>query len=446
MRKNKQINFAKKIQEYSPRFWLPSNEPIINVNSNSWFNIQEKNSNHLNNKFNAKLPIPRTKMIRYAEKIRIYPTKKQRRILLNWMNSYIRMYNEALRFIKRRRIMKKSTITNWKIMRTKHLKDIKANIIKKSAKVNAHVLDGAIQDVCSHLKSCITNLQNDNIKHFRLRYLKFSKKSKIIKIENNCIKKDKTSFCPSVFKNKFILKKITNGKVEDFNLGNITSSFYIHYNKDKNEFTLLNPIKTVSTKLHSNRDTISLDPGIRTFQTGYSTNKCVEIGTNLKSTIKKHLDKIDKIDKIKNDDTINKRTKNKIKKKNYRKISNKIDDLHWKSINYLTKNYGNILIGNLSTKSIVKKNNNIDKMTKRIGLLMRLYIYKQRLAYKCERNKLSCNEIDEAYTSVTCTNCGFYKKDLGNSHIYNCDKCKHKIGRDFAGARNILINSLKTKK
>ncbi len=32
-----------------------------------------------------------------------------------------------------------------------------------------------------------------------------------------------------------------------------------------------------------------------------------------------------------------------------------INDMHWKTINYLTDNYKTILIGNLSTKNIVEK-------------------------------------------------------------------------------------------
>ena len=125
------------------------------------------------------------------------------------------------------------------------------------------------------------------------------------------------------------------------------------------------------------------------------------------------------------------------------KITNCVDDLHWKSIKYLTDNYGNVLIGNLSTKSIV--NNQTSKLSpiiKRIALLMRLYTFKQRLIYKCKRHKIGYAEIDEAYISITCTNCGYLKRDLADAKIYDCKNCGCKIGRYYAGARNILIRSL----
>ena len=41
-----------------------------------------------------------------------------------------------------------------------------------------------------------------------------------------------------------------------------------------------------------------------------------------------------------------------------KKIRNLTDELHWKTINYLVKNYDTILIGNMSSKGIVSKDGN----------------------------------------------------------------------------------------
>jgi hypothetical protein len=48
-------------------------------------------------------------------------------------------------------------------------------------------------------------------------------------------------------------------------------------------------------------------------------------------------------------------TKNKNEKQINRKIKNWVDELHWKVIKYLVSTSQNILIGNLSSKSISKK-------------------------------------------------------------------------------------------
>lgn len=446
-REEQQNLLQNNILSQSNKFWLPKNNNKINIASHSWFDIKEIHAKQKNKKFNAKLKISKLKSMTKCEKIKMYPTKTQRIILLNWMNAYVRMYNETLKLFKHRKINKLPTIVSWKTLRTSYLKNIKSIIIKSSnlkhlnykTQVASHVLDGAIQDACAKLKSCITNLKRRNIKHFRLRYLKQSKSTKIIKIEKYYISPKKNTFHSSIFKDSFILKKNDKNKT-NFKLEEIKKDFTIHYNNKLNKFTLLNPIEIHQTKLHKNKDTIALDPGIRSFQTGYSNNKCVEIGNNLKQKVKYYLNKIDNIN---NSDT-NMRIKKKVGKKCYKKIQNIIDDLHWKSINYLTENYGNILIGNLSTKSIVNNNSksNLDTYTKQIGLLMRLYKYKQRLEFKCTQRKIGYMEIDESYTSKTCTNCGYIKNNLGQSKTFNCNVCKISIGRDINGARNILLKSL----
>ena len=90
----------------------------------------------------------------------------------------------------------------------------------------------------------------------------------------------------------------------------------------------------------------------------------------------------------------------------------------------MMKNYGNILIGDMSVKGIINnKTSNISKMTNRIALKMRFYEYKQRLEYKCKLNKVGYKMIDEKYTSKICSICGWYNKDLEGDKIYECNEC-----------------------
>ena len=100
----------------------------------------------------------------------------------------------------------------------------------------------------------------------------------------------------------------------------------------------------------------------------------------------------------------------------------------------------------MSTKSIVNNNKNLTKRTKEIAMLMRLYVFKQRLQYKCKLKNIGYKEVDEAYTSKTCTNCGYKNDNLGSAEIFKCSKCKYKVDRDINGARNILLRNIDTKK
>jgi len=75
---------------------------------------------------------------------------------------------------------------------------------------------------------------------------------------------------------------------------------------------------------------------------------------------------------------------------------------------------------------------------------MRLYEFKMRLKYKCDVHRKKYEEIDEAYTSKTCTKCGFLNNNLGSKKILKCENvnCNYKKNRDVCGARNIMINKI----
>jgi putative transposase len=172
---------------------------------------------------------------------------------------------------------------------------------------------------------------------------------------------------------------------------------------------------------------------------GVSEDGSLQIGNKVNDIISKS---IKRLDKINNNDI-----KNKIKKKNElminRKISNRVDDLHWKSIKYLTQNYKTILIGDMSAKDIVKKNSSVlNKYQKVACLRTKYYEFTQRLQFKCLINNVNYNLINESYTSKVCSSCGSYKKDLGGAKIYYCKDCQMSIDRDINGARNIYIKSI----
>ena len=118
--------------------------------------------------------------------------------------------------------------------------------------------------------------------------------------------------------------------------------------------------------------------------TGITEKKIVEIGKNIGNKIKKYINRKENAN-IK--DKINEKTKIKIEKICNKKIANNVNELHWKTINYLTKNYENILIGDMSTKTISKKINKICKMTKKIAYKMRWFVFHERLKYKCNQSE-----------------------------------------------------------
>jgi hypothetical protein len=356
-RKKKQLyeNLRDCVVKHTNKFWLPKNLKKKTINTNSWFDIEEyypKRRGPKNRFFNIHIEVDEVEKMHKCEKVTIHPTKIQKQILDKWMEAYLRMYNMTIYFFRYNRFIENKTTLNWKCLRTKYLKYVRNKIKTQSqltnvnydTKIYIHSLDFAIQHACANYKSCLTNYTRGNIKRFRLRYIKRAKKSFVIKFEKSSVRGD--SFYPKIFGNH-----IKCGS--KFKMSSINSDFCVHYNAKINKYVLLNPIKITQQNCRVNDgNTVSIDPGIRTFATLFSNNKCATIGNNMKQKVQTYLNKIDKVS---NNPNKEKKIKNKVKIRYHKKISNVIDDLHWKTINYLTNNYDNILIGNLSTLRVTSK-------------------------------------------------------------------------------------------
>jgi len=451
-------NFHLKINENNTHLPTNFNNQSNDINTNSWFDIKKynalNNNNHSNRiKINTKF---KKKKIIKCVKIKMLLNKEQKEIIHKWFDAYTKMYNEALKYIRSKYIYTKNDITrdilvsnldtikqmNNFINIRNELKDIKNTIMlesqlentTKNTKIQSHNLDYAIRQLCSNIESAKTNLIRNNIKKFRIKFWRNNRISKTLEIEQVYIRKD--NLCPKILGD---IDYYYNGILSE--LCNIDSNVKINYNKISDEYILLVPEKMNNKPIiNINNKIVSLDPGLRTFMSGVSENSYIKIGNNVNSIISKPLQRLNN---IKNNENIS----SKIKKKNEilinRKIKNKIDDLHWKTINYLVKNYKTILLGDMSAKSIVSRNKNIINNIQKVACLRtKYYEFCQRLKFKCELNDVNFSMINEAYTSKTCSNCGYYKDNLGSASVYNCNKCHLNIDRDINGARNIYIKSL----
>ena len=390
------------------------------------------------------------KTIKYT----LYPTAEQKKILINYCDAHLEMYNNVVKLIKDKRKEQSQLEGNINIRYCDMTYKPNVAVLKKLFKdekkyltdkynVNAHILDYAIVDCIAMLKSIISNQKARNIKCSKLRFIKKSKNKKICKIEKYCCTAD--SFCTSVLGEKLNIIPSLNYE-ED-----CKKVYIIQYNKLTDTFLLLRriPIKPITFK--NPNKIISIDPGEKTLITGISENHIIEIGTKIKHKISKHLDKINKIKKYKgtkkekilpNGNIITENIITEKLKKQIKKIQTKIDnyviDTHWKVANYLTLNYDHILIGNLSTSNMKKqqKVNNLDILKN-----LNMYKLRERIKYKCLIRNKKYLKVNEAYTTKCCINCG-HVNDIGISREYECLNCKKKYGRDIKAAGCIYLKAL----
>lgn len=366
---------------------------------------------------------------RKTKMIEIDFNEQQQKIFQRWIKAYTIMYNETVKYIKN---TPKCSL-NYKKLRTNILKNKRDEIVQNSGidnktNIYVHIIDTAIKLACANYKSALTNKKLGNIKHFRIRYWRFNKSSITIEIEKQHVK------------DGFICKNIFGDiKYINFDNSNLNQTCSIRYDRKQNKYYLLIPEK-IEISNEEQKDTITLDPGIHTFMTGLSENKIIKYGDECYKYIKK---KLEFTDKIINNEKISIKIKNKIRKRNEKKIQNRVNELHWKVINNLINNYQNILIGDMSVKGIVKNGvSNLNKMTKRLAYKLKFYQFRQRLEYKCNTTNRNYKVVNERYTSKTCSNCGYYKENLGGNRIFECNKCKNTIDRDVNACKCILLKGI----
>ena len=400
--------------------------------------------------------------------IKLYPTDIQKLYIEKIFIAYIVMYNKTITYINE--LIKKeknipTTINEFK----EDLYDEKISISddyyftinNKKINIPSHTLDYAINDAKNNYDGNMTKISKGLIKHFRLRKLKFTKPNKIFKLEKEQLQEN--TFVSS------IMGEIMKCSEKNYNYKENCESVSI-VTKRGNEYYFLSKqiIEFYETK---NNNIGAIDPGLKTVLTIYSNNGIVEIGKGMKEYLvpkiketydimsdrvrlrfkEKYLKKMEELrenggrsnkfieDRIKNVDKIIQKKMQKIKNKKLKKIKNQVKDFQWKAANYITDEYKYILFGNMSTKKTGEKKG--DKMSKDVGKMLSFYKLKEKIKNRSLHKKVNYKEVNEAFTSCICGNCGHHKKDLGCANEYECKKCKTKFGRDINGARNILIAS-----
>lgn len=306
--------------------------------------------------------------------------------------------------------------------------------------VHSRLPRGAVNKFISSINSAITNYKNKNINKFQMHFISKKSNTQYLHFED--------SNYPSVFKHikstfwyrtksrkrKFIsLKDVTCQKRGiEIIYEKDTNKYFLHYPVDIGWFPdddIRNDNQVKFTNLEEPK-IISLDPGVRKFLVGYDPGgQSIFIGDGASKELSELLYTVDKIE--------NKRDRLLL----WRKIKNLVNELHWKTLSFLIKNYDIILLPDFRTSEMVKKKK-LSRMTKRLMLMFSFHRFKQKLSWKCNVHNKKLIIVDESFTSCTCTNCGIINNTKGKENL-KCIKCNLEIDRDVAGSRNILIKTLK---
>lgn len=195
----------------------------------------------------------------------------------------------------------------------------------------------------------------------------------------------------------------------------------------------------------------AIDPGVRTFLTGYEPAGTVfEIASENEHIYKKKK-RIEQLQTKMDKTTSNMKRARifKIIKRLYRKITNCVNDMHHKASKMLAEMYNEILLPAFDTKNMIRKSDeeHIRKINACTAYKMQTlahFKFRQLLAHKMQLRKGKLHVCTEEYTSKTCGACGRLNHSLGASKVFVCPNanCNITMDRDANAARNIFIKNI----
>ena len=190
---------------------------------------------------------------------------------------------------------------------------------------------------------------------------------------------------------------------------------------------------------------IALDPGVRTFLTGFDGSKFLEFGNGDMGRITRlcqHLDGL--MSRVAGSKNRRRRQKMRIAAGRMRtKVQDLVNEAHKQVAHYLTENYRVIFLPTFETSQMVQKvKRKIRSKTARAMLTWAHYRFQLFLKQAARRRGCIIVDVTEEYTSKTCTRCGHIHTKLGGSKKFKCPSCAHELDRDMNGAFGVLLKAL----
>lgn len=411
--------------------------------ANSWFkvrssNLQIKNSQKISwPSFTSSLANSTEKDVTRARKIRFKPTSEQIKILRKWMEDYRQTWNMALKLVKenKRKVsldLKKDVVTR-RSTDSEKLKNLKSSpaVIRK----------GAVNDLVKANKSAWA-LYKAKLKESKSNWRKnpFEIKYKSRKSNTGSFPLDKT-YVNRINDESFRLFNEPKFKMilKSKDVPDITKDCRITCIFDRWYLIVPEVSKSIKRTIGEEPIVIGIDPGLRTAFSCLGTDGSIfEIGSGTSERLSKINSKLDNIKTRMKFDVSRRSRLKKAWHRHLMRTKQLCDELHWKTINFLTSTYDVIVLGKLNVKSLMMSHN---KSNKKLLSFLSFYKFRQRLEEKAQSRGNLVVIQNEAGTTQGCPQCGFKKLDVGSSKVYKCDRCSFVGDRDIKSALCMIIKS-----
>ena len=365
-----------------------------------------------------------------SRKIRIYPSKEQKHLFNQWFGVSRLVYNNAVAYYKRD---DKEQI-NWMAVAKQLLQELSDKDYVKA--VPYQVKKIAVKDCYySYIVNCRKTKRQGT--PFRLKFRKRKDPKQSCFIPKQALS-DKGIYHTISGKMKFSERPFLGHEFKDLRLVREYDRWYVVVPMVFNE-TLL-----PCSENQRNGDVVAIDPGVRSFTTMFSENGFVgKIGYghfNLILSLNFQIDKLVELRDNETDKQRRRRLKRKLGKLRLR-LSDLVDELHWKTANFLVRNFNVIILPTFETSEMTRREGRkIKKTVARTMLSLRFYEFGERLAHKCEEYGCLLIRSNEAYTSKTNSFNGEVF-EAGSRKSFKYDGVR--VDRDINAARNILLRAMR---
>ncbi|AKI78943.1 putative transposase [Acanthamoeba polyphaga mimivirus] len=437
--------------------WLPPirNKKTSDIKSNSWFDIRRCLNPNIKTKFvpvNNKqivLKEPNCIYLKY-DLITLNPSSDHIRILREWFSMYAKIYNHAINLIRKMFYVNNKLIKSrlqceiYDEIIVRKLSNDKTKLIeslKSSDRPPEFLLDYAISHACTYCNSQVKKYLKDsknpyNKKTLRFRLWSLHKSRRVMHIFP-------PKLCDKDVCNGLFLKLKPSKNIHDIYMFCVMS-----WDRLTGKFFVYKPVlKRLSNIPKKQFTRCGIDPGVRTFLTLYSSERTYDVcdSTFYNNKIKRMWRKIDRINFLLHNRKKRKKRKNdrRLRKslaKYYRKIRQRIKDLHTKTAKYLVSRYKEIYIGIYDTSKNLS-DPRISFYEKRRIATLNHELFLTRLQQVADRFGSSVYAINEHMTTKTCSKCGRIN-EIGSSKVHKC-ACGMYAGRDENAAKNILKKGIK---
>lgn len=380
-----------------------------------------------------------------VHKIRLLPTKKQDQILKNWMGTVRWTYNQCLAVWNQKQVIQNNepvTVKmNKKFFRSWCLNS-DAEIVKNNpwlSETPYDIRDEGMNDFIKAFSSSVALQKTGKIKQFQMKFR--SKKD-----DNASMAVLKKHWKNNTWFKTFLGKvpiKSTQPLPKTLN----ADSRVQRTRNGKYYLCLIKPLEIRSENQGPAPRTLILDPGVRTFMTGYDPSGFIyEWGAkDMNRIVRLHLT-ADELQSKWSNMSHNKRYRMKRAwRRIHQKIKDLINDMHRKCIKWMVENFTQILLPLFKPSQMVVrgKTRRLRKTTVRQMLTWSHSRFRELLISKVREFEW-CKVIlcDESYTSKTCGQCGMLHHKLGGNKTFHCPHCGLNSDRDHNAARNIWLKWL----